>query len=134
MYDVALSDSYFPAQQDLPVLETTVGGVLRAQAARTPEAPALIEATLSGAIGRRWTYGELLGDAERLSQALLSRFEPGERICIWAPNAPEWVIIAYAAALAGLTLVTANPAYQARELRYVLDQPGAAALFLVREQ
>ena len=133
MYDVALSNSYFPAQRDFPVLETTVGGVLRDSALRTPDAPALIEVGLTGETGRRWTYGELLKDAERLGRALLSRFEPGERICIWAPNVPEWVILEYAAGLAGLTLVTANPACQERELRFVLEQSQASALFLVRE-
>src|SRR6478735_10288845 len=114
MYDVALSNSCFSAQQDFPVLATTVGGVLRDQALRTPDAPALIEIGLTGETGRRWTYGELLRDAERLARALLSRFHPGERICIWAPNVPEWVILEYAAGLAGLVLVTANPAYQPR--------------------
>ena len=37
----------------------------------------------------------------------------------------------YACALAGLVLVTANPAYQAAELRYVLEQSGSVALFQV---
>ena len=133
MYDVQLTHSYFPAQEDFLILETTVGGVLRTRAARTPDARALIEARLTGETGRRWTYVELLADAERLARALLLRFEPGERICIWAPNVPEWVLLEYAAALAGLTLVTANPAYQERELRYVLEQSGSAGLFLVRE-
>ena len=133
MYDIAIRESYFPAQHDLAVLETTVGGVLREQAAKTPAAPALIEADIKGQIGRRWTYSELLSDSERLARGLLSRFAPGERICIWAPNAPEWVILEYAAALAGLTLVTANPAYQERELRFVLEQSNSAGLFLVRE-
>ena len=133
MYEVALTRSYFPAQHDLPVLETTVGGVLRDQAKRTPDATALIEPALNGKAGRRWTYLELFNVAERLAHALSSRFKPGERICIWAPNAPEWVIMEYAAALAGLTLVTANPAYQERELRYVLEQSRADGLFYVRE-
>lgn len=133
MYDVELSNSYFPAQVDQPILETTVGGVLRDQCARTPHAEALVELGMDGAIGRRWTYAGLLADAESLARALLSRFRPGERICIWAPNAPEWVIMEYAAGLAGLTLVTANPSYQERELRYVLEQSRAVALFLVRE-
>jgi fatty-acyl-CoA synthase len=75
----------------------------------------------------------MLDDAERLARALLSRFDPGERICVWGPNIPEWVILEFAAALAGLTLVTANPAYQERELRYVLKQSKAAALFLIGE-
>ena len=133
MYDVALSSSYFSAQLDCAILETTVGGVLRDQARKTPEAEALVEVGLTGAIGRRWSYADLFQDAERLAFALLTRFEPGERICIWAPNTPDWLIVNYAAALAGLTLVTANPAYQERELRYVLEQSGAVALFLVRE-
>ena len=133
MYDVELRSSYFLAQQDSPILETTVGSVLRDQARKTPEAEALVEVGLTGETGRRWSYANLFGDAERLAFAFLTRFEPGERICIWAPNTPEWLIVKFAAALAGLTLVTANPAYQERELRYVLEQSGAVALFLVRE-
>jgi fatty-acyl-CoA synthase len=132
MYQVELSSSHFPAQQDTPVLETTVGGVLRAQAAATPDAVALVEADLEGRLGRRWTYAALLADAERLARALLSRYRPGERIAVWAPNAPEWVVLMYGAGLAGLTLVTANPAYQPRELEYVLRQSRAVGLFLVR--
>jgi fatty-acyl-CoA synthase len=133
LYSVDLKEAWFPAQRNEPVLETTVGGVLRAQAEATPDAGALLEADIAGAIGRRWTYGELLADAERLARALLSRFRPGERIAVWAPNAPEWVILEYAAGLAGLTLVTANPAYRPRELKFVLEQSRSAGLFLVRE-
>ena len=46
---------------------------------------------------------------------------------------PEWVVLEYAAALAGLTLVTVNPSYQARELEYLLRQSRAAGLLLVEE-
>lgn len=133
MYSVTLSKSYFPAQADQAVEETTVGGVLEARAAVAPDAEALLEAEPAGVIRRRWTYAGLLADARRLATALLSRYRPGERICVWAPNVPEWVILEYAAGLAGLTLVTANPAYQARELRYVLEQSRAVGLFLVAE-
>lgn len=133
MYKVNLATSYFPAQLDDVVLETTVGGILRAQAAKSPGAEALIEADMTGAIGRRWTYAELLADSERLAGALLSRYRPGERVVVWAPNIPEWVILEYAAAFAGLTLVTANPAYRPRELQYVLEQSRSVGLFMVRE-
>jgi fatty-acyl-CoA synthase len=133
VYKVDLRQSHFPAQADQPIRETTVGGVLRAQAAATPDAEALVEADGAGVLRRRWTYAGLLADAERLARALLGRYAPGERICVWAPNAPEWVVLKYAAGLAGLTLVTANPAYQPRELEYVLKQSGAVGLFLVRE-
>ena len=131
MYRVILKESHFPAQADEEVLETTIGGALCTQAAKTPNAGALVEADMAGDLQRRWTYSELLAEAKRLAQALLSRYRPGERICVWAPNIPEWVILEYAAALAGLTLVTANPAYQPRELKYVLDQSRSVGLFMV---
>ena len=133
MYEVALTEAYFPAQRDADVREITVGGLLREIAARRSNAEALVEVRQSGEIGRRWSYGALLADSERLAGALAARFRPGERIVVWAPNSPEWVLMEYACALAGLVLVTANPAYQVRELRYVLEQSGAVALFLVRE-
>lgn len=121
--------SYFPVQDSEEILETTVGGLLRDVAAAAPDAEALVELCGDGSEGRRWTFAQVLADAERLALALASRFQTGERICVWAPNIPEWVLMEYACALAGLTLVTANPAYQPAELRYVLEQSRSAALF-----
>jgi fatty-acyl-CoA synthase len=133
MYQVLLRESYFPAQGDDVVLDTTVGGVLRDAAMKSPDAEALVEARADGSIGRRWTYRELLHDAERLADALLSRYEPGERIAIWSPNTPEWAIVEFASGIAGLTLVTVNPSYQAKELSYVLKQSRSAGLSLIGE-
>ncbi len=133
MYDVRLAKAHFPAQFDQFLIDKTVADVLRDAAAHAPDAPALTEITLSGVLGRTWTYGELLADTKRLARALSTRYAPGERIVVWAPNAPEWVLLEYASALAGVTLVTANPAFQARELAYVLKQSRAAGLFLTRE-
>lgn len=133
MYNVDLTESYFPAQTESPVLQTTVGGVLRAAALNSPDTIALIEADMAGQLGRQWTYTSLLAECEKLARALLSRFEPGERIVVWAPNIPEWIMMEYAAALSGIVLVTANPAFQPRELEYVLTQSGAVGLFYVKE-
>lgn len=128
--------SYLPADTSSPVLELTTGDLLRQAAADAGEQIALIEVappgspSLSGADGtsRRWTYGQLLADAEQCAHWLLARFTPGERITVWSPNIPEWVILQYGAALAGLVLVTANPALRAPELRYVLQQSRSAGL------
>ncbi|MEM6705501.1 MAG: AMP-binding protein [Acidobacteriota bacterium] len=119
--------SYVPADASSPVLDTTVGGVLRAAAAEHPERLALVEA-LGGGEGRRWTYAELLADAERVARALASCFDKGERVAVWAPNVPEWVLLEYGAGLAGVVLVTVNPAYQAKELDYVLRQSRSAGV------
>ena len=131
MYSFDLTESYIPPQTDTNIRDTTVGGLLRETAAQHPDAPALTEIDMTGEVGRRWTYTDLLEHAERLANALSTRFDPGERVCVWAPNQPEWILMEYACALSGLTLVTANPAYQASELRYVLEQSRSVGLFLV---
>ena len=125
--------AYWPATTSEPVRETTVGGVLREAAARHPDRLALVGGMPDPASRRRWTFAELLADAERAARALAGRFERGERIAVWAPNLPEWEIVEFGAALAGLPLVTVNPAYRPDELRFVLDQSQAAGIFLVSE-
>ena len=133
MYDLHLTQSHVPARTDMDVREITIGDLLREVARERPDAEALVEICQDGSVGRRWTYAALLADAERLGRALSTRFEPGERIAVWSPNSPEWVMMEYACAMAGLVLVTANPALQARELDYVLRQSRAVGLFLVDE-
>ena len=128
-----LSESYYPADESEPILETTVGGILRDAAEAGPDDPALIGGHPDPQQRRRWTYGELLEDAERCAHALLGRFAPGERIAVWAPNIPEWEVVEFGAALAGMTLVTVNPAYKPGELKYVLEQSGAAGICLLPE-
>jgi fatty-acyl-CoA synthase len=108
-----------------PVLETTVGGVLREAAERAAGAAALVEGSADPRERRRWSYGDLLADSERVARALLGRFAPGDRVAVWAPNCPEWVLLEFGAALAGLTLVTVNPALRADEVAYVLAQSRA---------
>jgi fatty-acyl-CoA synthase len=128
-----LRASYYAADQSDEVRETTVGGILREAANAAADQPALIGGHPDPAARRRWTYGELLQDAERCADALLGRFEPGERIAVWAPNIPEWEIVEFGAALAGMILVTVNPAYKPGELKYVLEQSGSSGIFFMPE-
>lgn len=78
---------------------------------------------------RTWTFAQLLDEAEGCAHYLLSQFDRGDRITVWAPNVPEWMILQYGAALAGMVLVTANPALGAEELAYVLSQSQSRGLF-----
>src|SRR4051794_27428931 len=127
------TESHYPAVESTPILETTVASVLRDAAAATPDRTALVEGVADAGARRRWTYADLLGDAERVGRALRTGFSPGERVAIWAPNIPEWVVLEFGAALAGLVIVTVNPAYKAKELEYVLGQSKACGLFYVPE-
>src|SRR5499433_1106539 len=110
-----VATSYWPTDTSEPVLETTVGGVLRAAAAADPDMTAMVAGVPDPAARHRWTYAQLLAEAEQAARVLTARFAPGERVAVWAPNLPEWVILEYAAALAGLVLVTVNPAYRPTE-------------------
>ena len=131
MYEVRLTESYFPAQGGPAPEPMTIGDMLRAAAARSPDRAALKELDYDGAVARTWTYLELLGDAERLARALASRHAEGARIAVYANNSPEWVLLELACALASVTLVTVNPAYQKRELKYVLEQSRSEAIYYV---
>jgi fatty-acyl-CoA synthase len=111
----------WPVQPWPPLTGTTIGDVLRSAAARWPHRTALVDGSPSGA-SRRWSYAELLATSERTARALLSKFQPGEHLAVWSSNSPEWVLLELGAALAGLVLVTVNPAYGAAELEYVLRQ------------
>jgi fatty-acyl-CoA synthase len=128
--EVPLHRAHWLADPSVPVRETTIGSVLRAAAARDPGATALIDGDLDRPGRRQWTFAELLADAERAARALLTRFSPGERVALWAPNCPEWIIAEFGAALAGLVLVTVNPAYRGDELAHVLGDSAADGLFL----
>jgi fatty-acyl-CoA synthase len=133
MYDVNLTTSHFPAQNDAEIRDITVGNLLREIAAENQHAVAMVDIADNGDCGQTWTYAELLAQAQHLAEALTSRFEAGEKVVVWAPNIPQWIFMEYACGLAGLVLVTANPSFQVSELKYVLEQSGAVALFMVDE-
>jgi fatty-acyl-CoA synthase len=133
MPGLPLTSSHWPASTSSPILGTTIGGVLRAAALREPKQPALIAGDPDPARRRQWSYAGLLADAERAARALLARFGLDDRIAVWAGNCPEWVLLEFAAGLAGLTLVTVNPAYQAEELAHVLGHARVRGVFIAAE-
>jgi acyl-CoA synthetase (AMP-forming)/AMP-acid ligase II len=58
---------------------------------------------------RAWTFEELEAQVLRATRALIARgVERGDRVSIWAPNRPEWVIAALAVHSAGAVLVPIN--------------------------
>jgi fatty-acyl-CoA synthase len=130
---MALTESYWPADTSEAVLESTTASALRDAVDAAPERTALVTGVALAPERRRWTYAELLSISEQAARALLTRFEPGEHVAVWANNVPEWVFLEYAAGLAGIVLVTVNPAYRPQELEYVLGQSGAVGLFHVGE-
>lgn len=113
------------------LLDKTMGALLEDAAKAVPDRVAIIFGRRDASQRPRWTYGEMYADAKRVAQALAARFGHGERVAICAPNSPEWVLLQFGAAMAGVVLVTVNPAYTAEELAYVLKQSKSAGILVV---
>lgn len=117
--------SYVHGAADAPLLGQTIGQALARAAADWADQPALI----APAQGIRWTWRELSDRADAFAAGLLALgLQPGDRIGIWSLNRAEWTLTQFAAARAGLILVTINPAYRLSELEFALNKVGCAAL------
>ena len=128
---MGLTLSHATGPSEPAVREVTVGQLLAEAADAVPDRVALIEGIPDASARRQWTYREFHHDAERVAKALAQRFEPGERVAVWAHNIPEWVLLEFGSAMAGVVLVTVNPAFREQEVQYVLSQSRAAGLFVV---
>ncbi|MCA1717979.1 MAG: AMP-binding protein [Actinobacteria bacterium] len=105
----------------------TVGGLLDLVTERRPEDDALVYVDR----GLRYSYVEFKEVVESCARALMALgLEKGDHVAVWGQNVPEWVTLQFATGKTGTVLVTINPAYKANELKYVLEQSDAAALFL----
>jgi len=105
----------------------TVGGLLDLVRERRPEEEALVYADRD----LRYTYAEFGDVVEDCARALMALgIEKGDHVAVWGQNVPEWVTLQFATGKIGGVLVTINPAYKSHELKYVLEQSDAAALFL----
>ncbi len=128
-----LTESHATGTTIPSVRDLTIGGLLREAAAAQPDRIALVGGAADPSARRSWTYAELLNEATAAAKGLRTRFEPGDRIAVWAPNYPEWVILEFASAMAGLILVTVNPAFRAAEVAYVLKQSRSVGVVTATE-
>lgn len=68
------------------------------------------------------TFKELNDRVTRLANGLLDLgLKPGDRLAMWAPNIKEYYDVQFAAAKAGLVLVTLNPLYTTEEVDFAVN-------------
>ncbi|MGN6522677.1 MAG: AMP-binding protein [Actinomycetes bacterium] len=125
MSEAQVLPSYVSGTSDVPLLGFTLGESLHRAVRDHGDREALVDC----ASNRRWTYSELDVEVDEVALGLLALgVAKGDRVGIWAPNMPEWVMVQYATAKIGAILVNVNPAYRSHELRYVLQQSGMKVL------
>lgn len=79
---------------------------------------------------RRWTYTELQAGANRVAHQLLALgLQAGDRIAAYGRNSDAYVLLWLACTKTGLIHVPINYALLDTELRYIIEQSGAKALF-----
>jgi fatty-acyl-CoA synthase len=117
--------SYVCGIADAPLLGNTIGQSLDLAVRRWGDREALV----SPSHDVRWTWTEFAARVDALAAGFLALgLERGARIGIWSLNRPEWTLTQFAAANAGLILVTLNPAYRLSELEFALAKVGCAAI------
>ncbi|MGN6114337.1 MAG: AMP-binding protein [Nitrobacter sp.] len=117
--------SYVCGIADAPLLGATIGQSLDLAVTRWANREALV----SPSHNVRWTWTEFAARVDALAAGLLALgLERGARIGIWSLNRPEWTLTQFAAAKAGLILVTINPAYRLSELEFALAKVGCSAI------
>jgi fatty-acyl-CoA synthase len=80
----------------------------------------------------RYDFSQLEWFARQVAKGLLSLgIQRGDRVALWAPNVPEWVVLQFALAKIGAVLVTANTSLRAAEIEYLLKQSETGTLITV---
>ncbi|XP_046450150.1 medium-chain acyl-CoA ligase ACSF2, mitochondrial-like [Daphnia pulex] len=124
-----LKTSYLSGPRDIPLIKLTLGQLLQQAADRFGDRTAAVFIHQD----IRKTFHQVLVDADKAAAGLRSLgLKRGDRIGIWGPNSYEWILTQWAAARIGSILVNINPAYQAEELRYVLEKVGVKALVVAK--
>ncbi len=100
------------ARHSPEITATIFGGVVSGE---------LLDAQLS--------YQELNEQVNRLANALLTLgVKKGDRVALYLPNCPQYIIAYYAAFKAGAIVAPNNPMYVPRELEFQLNDSGAETI------
>ncbi|MBS3817658.1 MAG: AMP-binding protein [Candidatus Thermoplasmatota archaeon] len=109
-------------------METTIGQLLSDKAEEHPDKEAIIFDD------RRITYEELNEKAERLANFLRERgIGRDDKVSIWLPNLPEWIIAWFAVPKIGAVVVPTDPWYKGGEIEYMFNDSDVRAVIMTDE-
>ena len=98
-------------------------------AQRSPEAPALFHGDEKVA-----TYAEFAQWSASIGSYFRQKgLAPGDRIAVFMPNSPDYLIVLYGIWYAGLTAVPINGKLHPKEVAWIAENSGAKLLFVAEE-
>ncbi len=81
--------------------------------------------------GARYSYRRLLEEVRRIAKGLIhADMQKGDKVALWAPNVPEWIISMLALARIGAIMVPIDPGADGKVLSYILEQSGCGFIIL----
>lgn len=104
-----------------------LGHVIENMALRHPERDAIVFGEA------RTSFGELSERVTALAAGLRELTAPGSRIAVLSQNRPEVIELQHAVPMAGMGCVFVNHRLSAREIAYILENSGAAAIAVSRD-
>jgi len=81
---------------------------------------------------QRWSFIELLDSVDIVARGLIRLgVKPGDKICLWMTNCPEWIFVFFAVAKIGAILVPINTRFRVTDMEYVLRQSDSSTLIMM---
>ncbi len=114
----------------MPYPEKPLYAFLEESAARHPDKIAIhFKPSHQGFAKSALTYRQLNGLSDRMAAALAGLgVKKGDRVAIFMPNIPQFIIAYYGILKAGAVVVASNPTYTDRELEHQLKDSGAGTI------
>jgi long-chain acyl-CoA synthetase len=80
-------------------------------------------------LGEEYSYAMLKMESERLASSLHALgIRPGDKVIIYIPNCPQWVVMWLALQYLGAVAVPVSPIYTVHDLAYIAGDSGAKAI------
>jgi len=113
----------------MKIVRKTIGQMFNDIAGKVPNREALIHTD----VNIRYNYSLLLWEVDRAAKGLITMgIEPGDRVALWAPNIPEWIVAQLALCKIGAIFVPVDPGAGLKELQFLLEQSESKAIIMAR--
>lgn len=102
---------------------TPVGELPARAAARWGDRSALVFGTV------RQSFAEIARGVDEAAKGLIALgVAPGDKVCLWLNNSPEWIRLLFAVARIGAVLVPANTRFRTSDVEYLMRQGDCSTL------
>jgi fatty-acyl-CoA synthase len=109
------------------IIQESIGQVLEGICSRYAGRNALVHTEA----GIHYTYGRLSQEIERVARGFLKLgIRPGDKVALWAPNIPEWLLVFLGLAKIGAVTVPIDPAAARENLHFILEQSESRGLLV----